>query len=962
MILFIRRFLFLSLLSGFGMFSFDANAQQVIFDGIDSDRVLPGHVIFKLQQEVIKGPEPPLHAPEAIMLALSGYTKSKAQRVFPNHYPPVIKYHPSGNPYSDLSRIYEVVIDKHDDIKSAMFDIAATGLVEYVQPRYLPETFPHHEVKLVLTGHVPNDSLLSLQYHLEKVQAFAAWSVWKGDTNTVIGITDTGVELLHPDLVNAIKYNYDDPINGEDSDGDGYIDNFYGWDLGEGDNDPSFNRSAHGVHVSGIAAAETNNFEGIAGAGYKSRFLPIKIDDQFGRLTKAYEGIVYAVDQGASVVNCSWGSFFNAGPFGQDIIDYAVLNHDVLVVAAAGNANVDIPFYPASFERVLSVAATDTLDTKTHFSNYGPYIDVSAPGVNILSTWVNGTYLSSGGTSMAAPIVAGATAILRSYYPDLDALQIKALLKMTADPIDMLEENSPYAQQLGYGRLNMFRALTETDHPYMTISSFHWDPEEGAAVRPGDSFSLAATFTNRLAPAEAIYAIAESNSPHIISVADSVWIGEMQTLELFNNLDNPFTFETLSSLPINHEAVILVRFFDNNLEQIGRKAFPVLLNRDFLNVSSGRISTTFSARGALGFNYPNLNQGLGLRYNDGYTMIKSAGLILGNDAFSVVDHVYGAQPGSFSTTLHPLQLPELHDDHPLAAVHVTGSITDIVDNHTAPLGVQVDYNAFFRDDNDKGDYLIIRYEITNQSDRIYHDLYAGFFADWVLRDAKHHRATINAIARLAYAYDETGGSYSGIQLLTSGGMRHYAFDNQGAHGSIRINNGFTDFQKYASLTNNRLNAGFFGNDNDVSSLLSHGPLTLYPGDATEVAFAIHVADHLEDMLLNMQKAAEWYLELLSYETGTGDEIASPGSQPLRVYPNPFSKEIRAETCASLFGVHQLQLLDVYGRILVNKHVMCKGMRQSYTIPTGNIPPGMYLIHLKGENISHAYPVIKTEMN
>ncbi len=962
MIQIIRRLFVLLILLKIGTSLTDASAQNIIFEGLDSEHVVPGHVIFKLKHEAIKGPKPPLHAPETIALALSDYTKSNAERVFPQHHAPAMKFHPSGIPYSDLSRIYEVVINNHDDLKKAMLDIAATGLVEYVQPRYLPKIFPVHHNTLVLNEHIPNDSLLFEQYHLNLIEAFAAWNIWKGDTNTVIGIIDTGVELLHPDLVNAIKYNYDDPINGEDSDGDGYIDNFHGWDLGEGDNDPSFNRSAHGVHVSGIAAAETNNYEGIAGVGYKSRFLPIKVDDQFGRLTKAYEGIVYAVDQGTSVVNCSWGSFFNAGPFGQDIIDYAVLNHDVLVVAAAGNANVDIPFYPASFERVLSVAATDTLDVKTHFSNYGPFIDISAPGVKILSTWVNGTYLSSGGTSMAAPIVAGAAAILRSHYPDLDALQIKSLLKMTADPIDMLDENIPYSEQLGYGRLNMHRALTETDHPYMTISSFHWDPEEGAAVRPGDSFSLAATFTNRLAPAEAIYAIAESNSPHIISVADSVWIGEMQTLELFNNLDNPFTFETLSSLPINHEAVILVRFFDNNLEQIGRKAFPVLLNRDFLNVSSGRISTTFSARGALGFNYPNLNQGLGLRYNDGYTMIKSAGLILGNDAFSVVDHVYGAQPGSFSTTLHPLQLPELHDDHPLAAVHVTGSITDIVDNHTVPLGVQIDYNAFFRDDNDKGDYLIIRYEITNQSDRIYHDLYAGFFADWVLRDVKHHRATINATARLAYAFDETGGSYSGIQLLIPGGMRHYAFDNQGAQGSIRINNGFSNFQKYAALTNNRFNAGFFGNDNDVSSLLSHGPITLYPGDTTEVAFAIHVADHFEDLLSNTQEATNWYLQLLSYETGTSDEVASSGSPLIRFYPNPFKNNIHVKTCASLTGRHELQLKDLYGTTIREKQINCSGFRQSFLIPTDHIAPGVYFLQLKGENISVAYPIVKTEMN
>ncbi len=960
----ILRFVLFCLLMASGASLVFAISPLIIYDGIDSEYVVPGHVIFKLKQEAIKNPEPPLNAPESIALILSNYTKSNAERVFPHHHAPAMKYHPSGNPYSDLSRIYEVVIDNQDDIKMAMFDIVATGLVEYVQPRYLPESFPDDQSTLFLTDHVPNDSLLSQQYHLNLIEAFAAWNVWKGDTNTVIGIIDTGVELLHPDLVNAIKYNYNDPINGEDSDGDGYIDNFHGWNLGEGNNDPSFNRSAHGVHVSGIAAAETNNYEGIAGAGYKSRFLPVKIDDQFGRLTKAYEGIVYAVDQGASVVNCSWGSFFNAGPFGQDIIDYAVLNNDVLVVAAAGNANVDIPFYPASFERVLSVAATDTLDIKTHFSNYGHFIDIAAPGVKILSTWVNGTYLSSGGTSMAAPIVSGAAAILRSYFPELDAMQIKSLLKMTADPVDTIHDNVPYAEQLGYGRLNMHRALTETDHPYVTVKEFLWETETGATVRPGDPFSLSAVFTNRLAPAEAIYAIASTNSSHLELITDSLWIGDLDTYETFSNTNHPFEFQTLSSLPVNHETVIHIHFYDAQLHQIGRRSFPVLLNRDYLNVTAGPIATSISARGALGFNYPNLNQGYGLRFNDGYTMIKCAGLILGNNAFTIVDNVYGSKPGNFSNTLHPLQLPVLYTDHPLASAYVSGSVTDVGDDHAAPLGVVIDYHAYFRDaENDgDGDFFIFRYEIINHSDRIYHDLYAGFFADWVLRDVKHHRATINAIARLAYAFDETDGNYSGIQLLTPGGMRHYAFDNQGAQGSMQINNGFTDFQKYAALTSNRLHAGFFGNDNDISSLLSHGPMTLHPGDTTEVAFAIHVADHFEDMLLNTQEATDWYLQLLSYETGTSDEIAFSDTDLIRFYPNPFDSRIHVETCVSLSGLYKLQLKDLYGTTIFKKTINCSGFRQSFTIPTDHIAPGVYFLHLKGQNISIAYPIIKTGLN
>ena len=170
----IRCLVFLLLLLMSGPFSSGAINDQLFFDGVDSEHVAPGHIIFKLKQEAFKDLHAPQYAPEPIMLTLSGYTKSKAERVFPNHNAPVTRYHPSGVPYSDLSRIYEVVIESHNDIKMAMFDIVATGLVEYVQPRYLPKSLPYHNSTYAITGHIPYDSVLSLQCHLDMIQAFAA--------------------------------------------------------------------------------------------------------------------------------------------------------------------------------------------------------------------------------------------------------------------------------------------------------------------------------------------------------------------------------------------------------------------------------------------------------------------------------------------------------------------------------------------------------------------------------------------------------------------------------------------------------------------------------------------------------------------------------------------------------------------------------------------------------------------
>ena len=168
----------------------------------------------------------------------------------------------------------------------------------------------------------------------------------------MIGIIDTGTDPDHPDLAANLKHNYADPINGLDDDGDGYVDNFNGWDLGESDNDATVNANTHGSHVSGCAAAVTDNGVGVASPGFNCKFLPVKISNAGGTLTMGYEGIVYAADHGCNVINCSWGGG-GGGALGQNAIDYATINKDALVVCAAGNNSSNQTFYPAAYNYVF---------------------------------------------------------------------------------------------------------------------------------------------------------------------------------------------------------------------------------------------------------------------------------------------------------------------------------------------------------------------------------------------------------------------------------------------------------------------------------------------------------------------------------------------------------------------------------------------------------------------------------
>lgn len=937
----------LCFLSVLAVFSFEHDRLEEAMAG---GEIVPGHIIFKISEEAASLVREDGVLPPALQGVLQSHGVRSVMRVFPAHNPPEERNHSSGRRLADLSRIYETVAADARSMPGVMQALAATGLTDYVQPRPLPRQLLQKGEAL----YVPNDSLVPHQYYLTNISAYRAWAVTRGDTNFVVGIVDTGVELDHPDLIDAIAYNYDDPINGEDSDNDGYVDNFYGWDLGEGNNDPTFTTSAHGIHVSGIAAASADNGKGIAGVGFHTRFLPVKVSDEVGRLIKAYEGIVYAVDQGVDVVNCSWGSHFYSGPFGQDIIDYAVLNNDVLVVAAAGNADNDEPFYPASFDHVVSVAATDSLDQKAGFSSYGPFVDLSAPGHMIMSTWVDGSYVRGNGTSMASPAVAGAAALLRSYYPSLDALQIAALLKTTADNIDHVDGNEDYQEKLGFGRLNMFRSLTETHHPYIRLAEHFTSREALGQVGPGQEFELKMTVQNMLAPAESVSAVIGTSCEFVTSLSDTISFGHIDSLQFADNRNFPFRMYAKEDLDANHNVVFTVQFLGEDNQRIGRSSFIRVLNKDYLNIEAGPIKTSISSLGAVGFNYPDYFQGYGLTYNDGYTVIRNAGIVIADGPGRVADNIYGAREGSFSQSLQAKEYPALHPEHLLAPVVAQGRLKDRRQDGEPPMDIEISYSAYFWDHTQPKDYFILDYRVVNNSATTYDNLHAGFFADWVLRNNKMHRARMDVQHRLAYAFEEGGASYTGIQFLGAGDVNHYAFDNQGFDDSIDISQGFSDEDKFRAMTESRDQAGIFSADNDISSMVSFGPSVLAPGDSLSFGFAIHLADNLPDMQRN---ASEAHLLYLSIQDLQHDDPPCP--DPLVAYPNPNARDfMTVRFCPELSGDFVLSLYGVSGARKKSRSIQLDGGEPAAaTLQVSELSAGVYILQLRGRNNQYSIRVV-----
>jgi hypothetical protein len=284
----------------------------------------------------------------------------------------------------------------------------------------------------------PNDPLYldGSQWYLNAIQAPQAWELATG-AGQVIAIIDTGVDLDHPDLDDNIWTNPDEiPGNGIDDDGNGYIDDVHGWDWINNDNDPNDDNS-HGTHVAGIAAAEGNNGIGIIGVAFEAKILPLKVLQSSGQgsVFDVIRGIEYSSSMGVDVINMSLGTYAESLSLKEVLIDaYA---KKVFLVAAAGNDNLKLleevcpscgNMYPACYPFVLGVQASDQSGARAGFSNYdctGPIdftnpwgfnYELFAPGVNVISTIPGGQYRRYNGTSIAAPQIAGACAIIKQYW------------------------------------------------------------------------------------------------------------------------------------------------------------------------------------------------------------------------------------------------------------------------------------------------------------------------------------------------------------------------------------------------------------------------------------------------------------------------------------------------------------------------------------------------------------------
>jgi subtilisin family serine protease len=366
---------------------------------------------------------------------------------------------------SDLQFIGAVVIELQGmSVEDALAIARSDPAVLYAEPDW--------EVHAYL---VPNDPRFTELWALRNtgqtggtagsdIRATQAWDTFTGSTDVLIGVIDTGVDYTHPDLAANIWTNAAEAngVEDVDDDGNGYVDDIHGYDFVNNDGDP-MDDHFHGTHCSGTIGAVGDNGFGVVGVNWRCKIAGIKFLDQGGggSLSGALSAVQYAVAIGADLTSNSWGGAFTSQAL-HDAVAVAG-QHGQLFVCAAGNsgANLDSPAstaMPAELDlpNVITVAASDHSDQRASFSNYGATtVDVAAPGVNVLSTVLQGGYAAFNGTSMACPHVAGVCALLFGRYPGISYVTVRDLILNYSDPLPQFE-----AITASGGRLNALASLT----------------------------------------------------------------------------------------------------------------------------------------------------------------------------------------------------------------------------------------------------------------------------------------------------------------------------------------------------------------------------------------------------------------------------------------------------------------------------------------------------------------------
>jgi subtilisin family serine protease len=858
------------------------------------------------------------------------------------------------NSGTGLDKIVIIKYDSNDDPNFVANQLKTTGEVEWAEPKFM---YP--------VCSTPNDPSFGSQFSLIKINAPAAWDITTGDTTIIIGIVDTGVDWPHPDLAANIYRNWAEiPGNGIDDDNNGFVDDYHGWDFGglgnnriaTPDNNPIEDRPDHGTHVAGIASAVTNNGIGIASIGYKCKILPVKTSEDDIRdlgaplISFGFEGIVYAADNHARVINCSWGG----GGFsllGQETIDYA-MSKGAVVVCAAGNDNSTETFYPANYNGVLSVASTTSTDARSSFSNYGHGIGVCAPGSGIYSTWQPDTYATESGTSMASPLAAGVCALVASKFPQYTADQIREQVRVNCD--DISAQNPGFINMLGKGRINAFKAVNNTNSESCRATKVTFSDEapggnNNGIFEPGETITVRVEFKNFLTPTSSLSVTLVNKNSYSTIVNGNFNAGVVGTLQSFNNNSAAYSFTLSQTMPNNASLDFLLNFSDGTYSDF--QWINTVGNPNFGTQTGNDISLTLTAKGNLGFNdYPNDQQGDGFHFQGGPNYMFEGALMLGTSSTKFVDCARNsgqqAQDADF-VSVQPFNI-----SIPGTVSNIQGS-TVFNDNGAASnkLGVNIHLQSYSYIDPANSNYIILRYTIKNNSGASLTGLFAGLFFDWDMIEGSGANDLTAWDNTGSFGYVHHQGSNPdttiGIGLLSGTNYGFYAVPNAQTFG-------YAISDKWSALSSGLTTTS--SGPTDIANITSGGPYTIAAGDSIDVAFVLACDLNLGILRTAIANARAKYNAII---TGIKENSQTPISFNLEQnYPNPFNPSTVIKYSIPAAGNVNIKVYDILGnevKTLVDGN-KAPG-NYSVTFDARALPSGVYLYKLTAGNYTSVKKLI-----
>ncbi len=795
------------------------------------------------------------------------------RELFPFVEKPEKTYNEYGEKLADITGIFEIKYSNNIPINQAIALIYKSDFFYYTVADYLVEP-------LGLDVFTPNDPHINDQWYLTKIMAYDAWDINQGNPSIIIGSVDAGIRINHPDLVNNLYVNTGEiPSNGIDDDGDGFIDNYNGWNFFTGNDNVAPFTTDHGVWVAGIHSATVDNSIGIAGVGFNSKYLAVSITNGAGGYARSYEGLVYAAMR-SHVVNCSWGGALSSQitPYIDDVINFVTVNLKKLIVASSGNDGLNNTLrIPSSHPNVLSVGMTNSNDERRPQSNIGFLLDVMSPGQNIWSTIGINTYNNVGnGTSFAAPIVSGIAAVTKAQFPAYDMIQVGEKVKYSTDDIYSVGINSTLIDRLGTGRVNYLKALQPTTLSSIKFINREYQTPQADAMLIGDTVFIRGIFLNYLEPSSnATVAILSSTSPHINIINNTFNVGALNTYQNISNQSSPFKFVILQSCPIDHIVEFRLDIVDGGHSM--RQHFQIIVNNDFVNIKHNKIETTLTSIGRNGFRDGNINRtlGRGLRFNQSINYLINSGLITGHSPIKVSDVVLGDNWNFWNNDFEVSEVISNINQGIHSADYTYKSVYNDYNSGLSKQDIEITQFNYVWKNAPYDNFIIYEYVIKNNSANTINNFYAGWFnffqfLNQNFTDPPYNLSYIPSHKTGYFVCNSVDSNFIiGAKILTSNTTpTHYANQIQGIIGSsLNILDGFTKVEKYLIMSQGLTQTSI--TNNYSTQFIGEGPFTIQPGESITIALAFIMTDQgLADLIASAANAQNAYDNLACEWIGT----------------------------------------------------------------------------------------------